>query len=550
MKHNLKTYTDEMLIELCQSFNYSKDIPRWLYCAIHHRGIQEKAQSHMKRINKPRSLDEVIEEAKKYKYRGDFQKGSNWAYQWARKHNVLNEVCKDMKIRKNLKKRCIYIGTFNDGFAYIGLTWETKDRWNRHMKQSNSNTSPIYLHYKETGLKPTFTQLTDYLPAEEAVKEERKYIKLYNGKWKLLNGSSGGELGTSSTKWTKSKVFNTAMKCSSYKEFCDSYPKAYDIARNNDWIREIQNILPPERKTWNVNNIQEAFQTCNTINEVRTKFPSACNAAKRMGIYNILTANMVRGNHKAYTKEEIINYFKTITFKKDLTKGNRSIMNAAIRMGIYNEVSPSLSRTPTGKSLDEYIKLASSYKSRGEFKKTHPGAYYVIRAKGWANKCFAHMTYKCRVNLSNDEIIKGASKYKTKNEWQRNDKGAYKAAKSRGIFDIATKHMQRPTPHNYKPDSYYLNKSSQYNELKTFKLECPNEYAAIIRRGKEFKNKCFSHMQKHKKSYTKEEAFAIAKQYPTRMALHNANLSVYTYLYTKKLLDECFSKVETSSPNI
>ena len=50
--------------------------------------------------------------------------------------------------------------------------------------------------------------------------------------------------------------------------------------------------------------------------------------------------------------------------------------------------------------------------------------------------------------------------------------------------------------------------------------------------------------------YTKEEAFAIAKQYPTRMALHNANLSVYTYLYTKKLHDECFSKVDTSSPNI
>lgn len=41
-----------------------------------------------------RTLDEVKKEAEKYDYRGDFQKQSNWAYQWARKHGVLDEVCK------------------------------------------------------------------------------------------------------------------------------------------------------------------------------------------------------------------------------------------------------------------------------------------------------------------------------------------------------------------------------------------------------------------------------------------------------------------------
>ena len=106
-KHNLKLYSDEDLIKLCKLYQHSKDIPRWLYQAIRHRHIQEIAMQHIISLNPRRSLDEVKKEAEKYVYRVDFQKQSNWAYQWARKHGVLGEVCKKMKSKGNLKKRCI-----------------------------------------------------------------------------------------------------------------------------------------------------------------------------------------------------------------------------------------------------------------------------------------------------------------------------------------------------------------------------------------------------------------------------------------------------------
>lgn len=62
------------------------------------------------------------------------------------------------------------------------------------------------------------------------------------------------------------------------------------------------------------------------------------------------------------------------------------MMNAAIKMGIYEELKSSLlPNPPRGKTLEEYMKLASPYPTRGQFKKAHPGAYAVIISKeGWA----------------------------------------------------------------------------------------------------------------------------------------------------------------------
>lgn len=73
-RHNLKLYSDKDLIKLCKHYQYSKDIPRWLYCAIRHRKIQDIAMRHIISLNPKRTFDEVQKEASKYKYRSDFQK--------------------------------------------------------------------------------------------------------------------------------------------------------------------------------------------------------------------------------------------------------------------------------------------------------------------------------------------------------------------------------------------------------------------------------------------------------------------------------------------
>ena len=161
-RHNIKQFSNEDLIELCKPYQHSKDIPRWLYSAIRKRNIQDIAMSHIISLNPKRTLEEVTKEAEKYELRIDFQKKSNWAYQWAHKHGVIDEVCKHMRHKGNLKKRCIYAATFEDGYAYVGLTCNTKERWQRHMNKCEQNQSPVYQHAVASNLQPNFSQLTDY----------------------------------------------------------------------------------------------------------------------------------------------------------------------------------------------------------------------------------------------------------------------------------------------------------------------------------------------------------------------------------------------------
>lgn len=541
-KHNLKLYSDEDLIELCKPYHYSKDIPRWLYQAIRHRHIQDIAMHHMKSLNPKRTLDEVKKEAEKYDYRGDFQKQSNWAYQWARKHGVLDEVCKKMKSKGNLKKRCIYIATFKDGYAYVGLTWNTKDRWQQHMRKNEEKPSPIYLHSVVSKLLPNFVQLTDYMPELEAKKEEERYIKEYSRNWTLLNSSKGGELGTCSCKWTKKAVFERVNVCSSYLEFREKFPGAYSFALKRKWNKEIELILPKERTTWSEEHIRGCFGKCNTIHEVYKKFPSAINAAKALGIYEELSRNLTRGVSKPYTEQEIRDFVGTLKFQQEFAEKNRAMMNAAIRLGIYEELKNSLlPNPPKGKSLEEYIELASNYETRGQFKKEHPGAYAVIISKeGWAEKCFAHMTYACRPKRTDQEIIESASKHPSISAWRKCDPSAYCAARNRGIFVEATKHMSRPTSHKRKSDAFYIEVSKDYGILKDFKTECPNEYAAICKRGKEFQTLCLGHMKRGKHTYSDEQALDIAKGYKGRTDLFKGNNSVYNYLRSRQLLDVAF----------
>lgn len=405
MKHQSSKFTDEELIKLCEPYKHSRDIPRWLYNAIHKRGLQKKAQSHMINLNPKRNLEEVKLEALKYNYRGELQKRSNWAYQWARKHNVLDEVCSHMKLKGNLKERCIYCATFDDGYAYVGLTWETKDRWYRHMNPSKSKNSPIFVHFRETGLEPFFEQLTDYMPAEEAKELEKEYIKEFAQKWEMLNSSKGGELGSKASKWSKKNVYAVVYKCNSYKEFHEEHTQAYETARKNEWLEDIQTILPKEREDWTEEHIEEVLKNCITLTEASLKYGGALNAAKVLGIYDKVTARLQRKRNDQYTIKDIEEYTKGLTFKIEFIQGNRSMVNAAIRMGIYDRVTSHLLTKPRGKTLEEYVEISSPYHYRSDFKKDHPGAYAVIIEKGWEKECFKHMDYKCSPKRSDEQIL-------------------------------------------------------------------------------------------------------------------------------------------------
>jgi predicted GIY-YIG superfamily endonuclease len=112
----------------------------------------------------------------------------------------------------NHLKRCIYVGIFEDNYAYVGLTYNYNKRINEHINKSNS---PIYKHIQESNLHPKFEQLTDYVNVDIASNKLEEFFKTYyeNSGYKMLNINKTGAIGGSKiSKYTKEICQKEALK--------------------------------------------------------------------------------------------------------------------------------------------------------------------------------------------------------------------------------------------------------------------------------------------------------------------------------------------------
>lgn len=114
---------------------------RGAYEAIKKYGWED-CLTHLERTFKEWTYDEVKEEALKYKCRNDFCNGSNNAYSYALRHNILDEVTTHMEIRniKGRNKEVLQCSVCGEKIGGIGnlMRWHEgncKDRPN-----SNKNT--------------------------------------------------------------------------------------------------------------------------------------------------------------------------------------------------------------------------------------------------------------------------------------------------------------------------------------------------------------------------------------------------------------------------
>lgn len=176
------------------------------------------------------------EEALKYNTRFEFEKGCISACLIARKNKWIDEICEHMSIIGNRENRCIYAAEFEDKHVYVGLTYNTKNRFADHLKDINSG---IYKHIQKTGLIPMFKQLTDYIDVKEASKLEGEIAKDYSlNNWSLINKAKCGAVG-GGMKWTKEKCIEESKYCRTRSEFKNKNRSAYNSALSHKWLNEI-----------------------------------------------------------------------------------------------------------------------------------------------------------------------------------------------------------------------------------------------------------------------------------------------------------------------
>ena len=237
--------------------------------------------------------ENVSNEALKYSKRYDFYKKSGGAYDKAQKNGWLDEVCSHMELNGNTYKRMIYVYEFEDGYAYVGLTYNLNNRNNRHLSDKKSS---VYKHLKGRDIKYKLNKLTDFIEKSKAQELEKYFhLKYLENGWNMLNVAKTGALGGITLKWTYEKVKMEAFKYKSKSEFKLKSSSAYIAARKNNWLNDITDHMIIIRKSsnyWTKENVEIEALKYNSKSEFKSKSRGAHYKAYRMGWLNDVCSHM------------------------------------------------------------------------------------------------------------------------------------------------------------------------------------------------------------------------------------------------------------------
>ena len=200
------------------------------------------------------TFDFVQAESLKYTGMGRkaFQKGSVSAYKAAKHFGWLDGFVWLSKANPyNTPMHVIYKYVFEKEHAiYIGLTMNAKRRDYDHRHPKGDKKSAVFRFAKklEVGI-PAMMVVKDGLDVLAAQRLEGSLVKEYKTHgWLVLNSRAVGEgcssLGMVARKWTRHKVFEEARKYRYRGDFYKYSATAYEKARVNHWIDEMDWFEP------------------------------------------------------------------------------------------------------------------------------------------------------------------------------------------------------------------------------------------------------------------------------------------------------------------
>ncbi len=235
-----------------------------------------------------KSWDEksVREEALKYNRKCDFQKGSNLAYQYAWRHNLLKDY--DWFVTDDNIKRCIYVYIDEENkCAYVGLTSNKQQRYfahktgmfNKHVRDN----SQVYKYFTSIGKEvPEPIYLEDDIIGSNLIQEKEDYWKRKYEEmgYRMLNqgptGIGKGSLGIG--KWNDENVREEAKKYNSKTEFYNGCRGAHDYAKRHGMLNELfKNV----RIYWTDESVKEESKKYISRKEFLKSKPGAYDYAYR-----------------------------------------------------------------------------------------------------------------------------------------------------------------------------------------------------------------------------------------------------------------------------
>ncbi len=211
------------------------------------------------------SFEECEKEALKYNNKKEFRDKNHGCYLHSSKNKYIDIICSHMKGIGNRKKKIIYSYEFSDKSVYVGLTYDYKERYNRHI---NDEKSIVYIYKNKIKEEPKYILLSDYIDVEQAQILEGKKVEEYrNNGWFILNRIKTGGIGGNIIKWSYDKCKEEVLKYSTKTEFRKNNASAYSTCLKNKWIKELctHMIKVPKninRRKWTFDKCYELFLVC------------------------------------------------------------------------------------------------------------------------------------------------------------------------------------------------------------------------------------------------------------------------------------------------
>lgn len=235
-----------------------------------------------------------IADALQYSTRNSWKNGIGMGYLSACKNRWLEECCKHMRILGTKHKRLIYAFEFPDKSVYVGLTFNSIMRKNKHL---NDTESQVNRYTVLSGLEPEFKLLTDYEDIDLASRNETKFLEKYKEEgWKILNKAKTGGLGGNVYKHTLNSCLNSALTCKSRSEFIKKFPNQYQSAYKNGWLEQccLHMRRPINIFLWSKKNCLNNSLLFTNKTKWKKESKGAYKSAKKNGWFDECTLHMKR----------------------------------------------------------------------------------------------------------------------------------------------------------------------------------------------------------------------------------------------------------------
>jgi hypothetical protein len=336
--------------------------------------------------NKKWNYDTCYAEAKKYKRRGAFGKGSKSAYKVACRNGWLSDYTwmQDLTAT-DAKVDSVYCYVFEKQNAvYVGRTLMYRQHL-RDIEHCNMENDTVYKYAHSINNDiPPMRIIEDNLSIQQGREREDYWRKYYEaqGCYMLNKGATGPKSGSIGAiglgKWTFEKAYKIAQCFETVNDMCEEYEYLYKISKARGWLEKFDWFRGKEIKI-----------------EKQTKWT------------------------EEVCRDEALKYES----RKDFRKYCKGAYDKAKECGWLEGYTWLSYIKPLSEWDYESCKEeASKYPNRNKFGKHSYGAYTCSRLNGWLDEFYP---VPLRRVLDYDTCKQLASKYNTKGELLASDRSLY-----------------------------------------------------------------------------------------------------------------------------